>query len=114
VKTILGIFERLEDSRQQAKIEFTLGECLLVLLLSTLCGVDTITDMGLWGEIHLDVLKKYLPYKENKAPSHDTLGRVLGLMAPEKFRCLIAVWNAVLKTAEGKSIRKILLILPGL
>jgi predicted transposase YbfD/YdcC len=108
VKTIIGILERFEDNRQQGKIDFTLAECLLVVLMATLCGVDTVTDMGLWGEIHLEFLKKYLPYKENKAPSHDTIGRALAVVKPEKFQSLLMVWDSVLEQKEGKRIKKIL------
>jgi predicted transposase YbfD/YdcC len=64
--------------------------------------------MGIWGEMHLDFLKKYLPYESGKAPSHDTIGRALALVPPEKMRCLLMVQDAVMKTSEGKKIKKIL------
>jgi hypothetical protein len=104
---IIRFLEGIEDKRQAWKTDFTLAEVLLIVLMATLCNADQIKTIAIWGQYHLEFLKKYLSY-ENGAPSHDTVGRVLALVSPEKFRELLSVWNAVLNQNEGRKLKKIL------
>lgn len=91
-------FAALRDPRRTAKVLYPLPEILLVLLCATLAGADDFVEAEVWGEQHLDFLRRFLPFAHG-APSHDTLGAVVARLGPGLFRDCFAAWAAGLRAA---------------
>ncbi len=86
-----NIFAQLEDTRHPRLVHYPLNEVLFLVLVGSLCGCDQLTSMTVFGEEKLEWLRKYYAYK-NGIPSHDTLGRVLGLIDKKHFERLFVEW----------------------
>jgi len=56
-------FADLEDPRQQGKVVYPLAEVLVLCLLAVLAGAETFTDIALFGEKKLHLLRRFLPFK---------------------------------------------------
>lgn len=96
---LLDRFAALKDPRQQAKVLYPLPEILLLLLCAALAGADDLVEIELWGNQHLEFLRRFLPFT-NGTPSHDTLGAVIGVLDPELFKRCFAAWVEGLREAE--------------
>jgi predicted transposase YbfD/YdcC len=94
-------FRELKDPRQQGKVDYPLAEILLLCLLAVLAGAETITDIALFGERKLALLRRFRPFAKG-TPSHDHLGDILAVLDHEQFqRCFIAWVAALTGTPEG-------------
>jgi predicted transposase YbfD/YdcC len=97
----LSHFAALKDPRQQAKVDYPLAEILLLCLLAVLAGAETITDIALFGERKLALLRRFRPFAKG-TPAHDHLGDILAVLDHEQFqRCFIAWVAALTGTPEG-------------
>jgi len=97
----LGYFKELNDPRQQAKVDYPLSEILLLCLLAVLAGAETVTDIALFGQKKLDLLRRFRPFAKG-TPAHDHLGDILAVLDPEQFqRCFVAWVAALTGTPEG-------------
>ena len=81
----------LRDPRQATKVLYPLPEILLLLLCATIAGADDFVGIALWGEDHLDFLRRWHPYKRG-IPSHDTLCDVIAALDHEQFKACFAAW----------------------
>jgi len=72
---------RLRIPRHAAKVEHDLVELLVVAVNA---GADTFVEIELWAREKLDWLRGSLKL-EHGIPSHDTFGRLFGLIDPEQF-----------------------------
>jgi predicted transposase YbfD/YdcC len=89
----LEYFKDLPDPRQRSKVVYPLDEVLLLCLLAVLAGSEAITDIARFGEKKLDLLRRFLPFRDG-TPSHDHLGDILATLDAEQFqRCFVA-WVA--------------------
>lgn len=79
----LEVFGEVPDPR-----DFTtrheLPEILFVALAAVLCGANHCTEMAMFAEARLDLLRQFIPLKHG-APSHDTFSRVLAALDPAAF-----------------------------
>ncbi len=97
----LSHFNDLKDPRQQAKVDYPLAEVLLLCLLAVLAGAETITDIALFGQKKLGLLRRFRPFAKG-TPAHDHLGDILAVLDPEQFqRCFVAWVAALIGTPEG-------------
>ena len=79
-------------------------EILLLALSAVLSGADDWVMICMWGNHKLEWLRQFLPY-ENGIPSHDTLGRVFGLLDAARFeQCFINWMRSVDGVFEGAEI----------
>ena len=101
--------ECIEDNRQQSKVRYTVQEVVLIVFCSTLSRVEDWEDREVWAEYNLDYLRQYLPY-ENGVPSHDTMQRVMGMIATEYFQQAYNKWIESFEAGEGINLRKIVCI----
>jgi predicted transposase YbfD/YdcC len=97
--SLLDRFSALKDPRQQAKVLYPLPEILLLLLGATLAGADDLVEIALWGNQQLAFLRRFRPYTHG-IPSHDTLGAVLGVLDPDRFKTCFTAWVEGLREAE--------------
>ncbi len=88
--SLLDHFAALQDPRQLVKVLYRLPEVLLLVLCATIVGADDFVEVQHWGEIHLDFLRRFLPYKHG-IPSHDALNDLMNALNPGLFsECFIA------------------------
>ncbi|ELY2010632.1 transposase family protein [Flavobacterium psychrophilum] len=73
----------------KANIKCSLGELILLILSAVVSGFYTYELIEGFGEIKLDWLRQFYPYKSG-IPSHDTLGEFFSRVKPKEFtKCLI-------------------------
>lgn len=91
----LDYFSDLSDPRQLGKVVYPLNEVLLLCLLAVLAGAETFTDIALFGEKKLDLLRRFLPFR-NGAPAHDRLGEIFAALDAEVFQRCFVSWVAAM------------------
>jgi predicted transposase YbfD/YdcC len=87
------IFENLEDPRDAQRTYYPLIEILFLLISANLCGIEDLTVVQAFGEQKLKWLRRFFPYKKG-TPSHDTLGRILGMLDKGTFEKCFVQWVA--------------------
>ena len=113
---ILEILEEVPDPRD-CNARHELCDILFVALAAVLCGAVHCTEMALFAEARLQLLRQFVPLPHG-APSHDTFSRVLRGLDPEAFnaafrRFMAAFGEAARRDApagqvavDGKSLRR--------
>ena len=91
----LFYFRDLSDPRQQGKVIYPLKEVLLLCLLAVLAGAETFTDIALFGEKKLGLLRRFLPFG-NGTPPHDRLGEIFAALDAEVFQRCFVSWVAAM------------------
>lgn len=98
------VFVSVTDPRQAGKVEHDLVELLVVAVNAVLAGADTFVEIELWAKEKLDWLRGYIPLAAG-IPSHDTFGRLFGLIDPEEFEAAFRRWvGAVLPTLGADAV----------
>ena len=100
---LADVFVSIDDPRQTAKIKHDLVELLVVAVNAVLVGADTFAEIELWAEEKLDWLRGYLKLPHG-IPSHDTFGRIFGLIDPEQFESAFRRWVGSVLPALGAEI----------
>ena len=86
----LSHFKDLTDPRQQGKVCYPLEEILLLCLLAVLAGAETMTEIAMFGDKKLELLRRFRPFA-NGTPAHDHLGDILAMLDPDQFqRCFVS------------------------
>jgi len=81
-------FAEVADPRaENARHDFL--EVIFVALAAVLCGAEDCTDMALFAQAKLDLLRQVVRLAHGP-PSHDTFSRVFRLIAPEPFEAAFA------------------------
>jgi predicted transposase YbfD/YdcC len=88
---LLHHFAALKDPRQRVKVVYPLPEILLLVLCATIVGADDFVEVQHWGEIHIDFLRRFLPYKDG-IPSHDALNDLMNALNPALFSECFVTW----------------------
>jgi predicted transposase YbfD/YdcC len=97
--SFLSHFASLRDPRQPGKVLYPLLEILLLLLCATIAGADDFVEVALWGDEHLDFLRRFLPYRRG-IPSHDVLCDVIAAIDPEAFKTCFLAWVETLRAKD--------------
>ena len=97
---LADVFVSITDPRQPGKVEHDLVELLVVAVNAVLVGADTFVEIELWAKEKLDWLRGYLRL-EAGIPSHDTFGRLFGLIDPEQFEAAFRQWVGGVLPALG-------------
>ena len=87
----LQYFENLPDPRQLGKVVYPLDEVLLLSLLAVLAGAEAFTEIALFGEKKLSLLRRFRPFRDG-TPPHDRLGDIFALLDAEKFQQCFVAW----------------------
>jgi hypothetical protein len=66
---------------------------LVVAVSAVLVGADSFVEIEAWAKEKLDWLRQYMPLK-NGIASHDTFGRLFGLIDPRQFEAAFQRWAA--------------------
>ena len=108
----LSHFKDLTDPRQQGKVCYPLAEILLLCLLAVLAGAETMTEIAMFGDKKLELLRRFRPFA-NGTPAHDHLGDILAMLDPDQFQRCFVSWAAALTgnpegviAIDGKTVRR--------
>jgi len=97
---LFACFDTLEDPRMNRTRDHRLDDILAIAIMTVICGGTGPTHMQDFGREKLSWLKTFL-HLPHGIPSHDTFGRVLGMLDPIAFeRCLLQ-WVQGLVDASG-------------
>lgn len=110
---LADVFVSIDDPRQTGKVEHDLVELLVVAVNAVLVGADTFVEIELWAREKLDWLRGYLRLA-NGIPSHDTFGRIFGMIDAEQFEAAFRSWvksvlpvlGAEIVAIDGKTSRR--------
>lgn len=101
--SLAGTLAAIPDPRVRGRCEHDLVELLVMTVVAVLCGADNFEEIACWAEERQDWLKRYLRL-ENGVASHDTFGRVLGLIDAKafeaSFRAWVGEWLPALRSQE--------------
>lgn len=89
-----------KDPRIDRCKKFSLGEIFFLVLSAQICGYETFREYETYGELKIDLLKNFLPYK-NGAPSRSTIARVLALFDPKYLESIFIVWMQKIVAKEN-------------
>lgn len=84
-------FSVIIDPRVVKRSTHDLVEMLVVAVCATLCGADSFVDIELWASERLDWLRRFMKLEHGIA-SHDTLGRVFGLLDAKVVEKSFRLW----------------------
>ena len=101
--------ECIEDVRQQSKVRYPIKEIVLIVFCATLSGINEWEYMEIWAKENASYFKEYLEYK-NGIPSHDTLERVMGIIAPEYLQQAYNKWIECIENGSDINLRKLVCI----
>ncbi len=112
-QTITKHFKSLQDPRTGNATRHLFLDILVITICAVICGADGWTEVQLWGEANEAWLRTFLELP-NGIPSHDTFGRVLGLLDPQQFgKCFLSWIRAISKLTrrqvvaiDGKKLRR--------
>lgn len=97
---LADVFVSISDPRQAGKVKHDLVELLVVAVNGVLVGADTFVEIELWAKEKLEWLRRYLRL-EAGIPSHDTFGRLFGLIDPTEFEAAFRRWAGAILPALG-------------
>jgi predicted transposase YbfD/YdcC len=83
-KSLLEHFGAIKDDRQRCKVMYPLDEVLLLVVCGTICACDDYDDIVLWGETHLDFLRRLSSFHWG-LPCADWLRVVMNRVDPGLF-----------------------------
>ncbi|MDB5434104.1 MAG: transposase family protein [Phenylobacterium sp.] len=112
---IIDVLGEVPDPRGYNS-QHALTDVLFVALAAVLCGAVHCTEMAMFAETRLALLRQFVPL-EKGAPSHDTFTRVLGALDPQAFHAafqrFMAAFGEQARTdtagqvaVDGKSLRR--------
>ncbi len=84
-------FSVIVDPRVVKRSTHDLVEMLVVAVCATLCGADSFVDIELWAKERLEWLRRFMKLEHGIA-SHDTLGRVFGLLDAQAVETSFRHW----------------------
>jgi predicted transposase YbfD/YdcC len=112
---ILDVLEDIADPRRCNAVH-DLTDVLFVAFAAMLCGAVHCTEMALFAQARLELLRQFVPLRGG-APSHDTFSRVFAALDPEAFaeafQRLMSAFGAQARddlrgqvAIDGKSLRR--------
>ena len=99
METILAIFERVPDTRQEWKIKHKLSEILVIALLAITSNAESSSQIHDFAVSRAEWLKTFLML-ENGIPGRLTFARVLQALSPKVFAIF---FSELMATAEAKT-----------
>ena len=91
LSSLLEHFSRIEDPRPSHRVAYPLGEVLLLAVCGTIADCDSYDAIGLWGERHVDFLRRFLPYYHG-VPTGRWLTLLMNRIDPGLFAACFTDW----------------------
>jgi predicted transposase YbfD/YdcC len=89
--SLADAFPVIVDPRVAGRSTHDLVEILVVAVCATLCGADNFVDIELWANERLDWLRQFMKLEQGIA-SHDTMGRVFGMLDAQAVEASFRHW----------------------
>ena len=105
-------FEKVEDPRVLGRTTHSLHNILFIAVTATIAGADGPDDMEKFALRKYEWLKRFIDVRKG-LPSHDTIGRVLGLIKPKQFQDAFLHWVSSLTNLHGASDKPIFVPIDG-
>lgn len=97
------LFDDIADPRA-ANTVHKLGDLIVIMIAAVMCGRRSASDIALFAELRREALAPILRY--DRAPSHDTISRLLRLLDPTAFARALprfaTAFAAALARLEGR------------
>jgi predicted transposase YbfD/YdcC len=93
-------FSIIVDPRVVGRSTHDLVEMLVVAVCAMLCGADNFVDIHAWAKERLDWLRRFMKLEHGIA-SHDTMGRVFGMLDARAVEASFRQWVSGLVPALG-------------
>ena len=106
---ILKTIELIEDKRQEKKVRHKLLDIVVIVLFAKLANADDWEEVEIFAKSNEEFLRQYIGL-ENGIPSHDTMQRVMGSIAPEYMQGVYNKWHELVNSNEGETLKKIICI----
>jgi predicted transposase YbfD/YdcC len=112
-RSLVGHFKPLEDTRCPLKRRHILHEMIVIAIAAILCGADGWVGIAQFGRSKRTWLQGFLTLPHG-IPSHDTFGRVFGLLEPAAFEACFRAWVESIRALlpgeiiaiDGKTLRR--------
>src|SRR5215207_6761129 len=91
LKALLDHFGQIEDPREPWRVAHPLPEVLLLVVCGTICDCEDYDLMAEWGQEHLAVLRRYLPYHHG-VPGGRWLPPLMNRINPGLFAAAFTAW----------------------
>lgn len=95
--------DQLTDTRQQAKVWYSLKDVIGIAFFALLAGNDEWTEIADFALDEKETLKKYLELPRG-IPSHDTIQRVFFILRPDELQRMLVNILIQLITVAGKCV----------
>lgn len=95
--------DQLTDTRQQAKVWYSLKDVIGIAFFALLAGNDEWTEIADFALDEKETLKKYLELPKG-IPSHDTIQRVFFILRPDELQRMLVNILIRLITVAGKCV----------
>jgi len=97
-------FSKIEDPRLERNKLHKLIDIIVIAICGVICGADNWVDIEMFGNKKESWLRQFLELP-NGIPSHDTFGRVFGLLKADQFQECFYEWvKAVNQVTDGQVI----------
>ena len=90
-KSVLQYFQQLQDPRVERTKDHSLVAIITIAILAVLSGADGFVAVETYGKAKRAWLETFLDLPHG-IPSHDTFGRVFGLLDPQELRNSFLGW----------------------
>lgn len=97
-KGLVKHFAALPDPRTTINRHHLLVDVIVISICAVIAGADGPAAIEIWAKANKTLLKKYLRLPHG-IPSHDTIGRVLGVLQPRSFQECFVAWLQSLSDA---------------
>ena len=103
MQTLIEIFEKLEDMRDNRGKRHKLIDIIVMSIYAIICGNDDCENIADWLELRKDYFIELLKL-ENGIPCADTFLRVFRTINPHKFMEMFAEWVRSIPVGQGRHI----------
>ena len=93
-------FSSISDPRKGQGLLHSLESIFTIAILAVICGADEWTEVEDFGKSKVEFLGEFLDLKHG-IPSHDTFGRVFGIIDNEAFAHCFTAWVNTLCNING-------------
>ena len=91
LKALLDHFGQIEDPREPWRVAHPLPEVLLLVVCGTICDCEDYDLIAEWGEEHLAVLRRSLPFHHG-VPGGRWLTQLMNRINPGLFAAAFTAW----------------------
>ncbi len=91
LRLLLDHLSLIEDAREPHRVAFPMAELLLLAVCGTIADCDDYDGIALWGETHLDFLRRFLPFHHG-VPGGRWLTIMMNRINPALFSAYFTSW----------------------